>query len=267
MSFGYARPDTVTQASALAAAGGSILAGGQSLMPLLNRGDLRPKTLVDINRLPDLDGIRFDGVVVEIGALARLEQVRTDPLVGTRLPLLAAALACVANPAIRQRGTLVGNIVHAGAGAEAVAAAPLLGGRLVCRTPAGPVERPIGTHLRGQLVTAIRIPAAPAGTRAGFYEVQRRFGHLGLVGAGVTQAPGESLRLVFSGLTDQPLVAPATAVALAAWGGEDALRAALDEDLAGRTLRSDIHAPARFRRDVAPVVACRALAAMPVTPP
>ena len=130
MRFSYHRPTRLDDALRLMAAGGVVLAGGQSLMPLVKRGDLTPEILVDIDRLPGLDAVVLKGGCLEIGARVRLEAARTDPLVRAHAPLLAAALAWVANPAVRRRGTLVGNLVQNGPGAEAPAAVALAEARL-----------------------------------------------------------------------------------------------------------------------------------------
>ena len=256
MPIGYVRPASVEAASDLAAAGGRILAGGQSLIPLVNRGDVDDVELIDINRLPGLDRIvvTADGAL-EIGALVRLETARTDPLVRTYQPLLAAALAWVGNPAIRLRGTLVGSLVANLPGAEAVSAAALAGAELLT---ADGRRYAIGALPAGSFAVTARWPAAPAGTRAGFYEVQRRFGHVCTVGCGVTVAIDGTLGAVFCGLVEAPLIAPATAAALAAGG--TGLAAAIITDLAGRAPRADMHATAAYRLRVAPVLARRALA-------
>jgi carbon-monoxide dehydrogenase medium subunit len=264
LPIGYVRPASVAAASALAAAGGRILAGGQSLMPLVNRGDVDDVELIDINRLPGLDAIeaRAEGWL-EIGALVRLEAARLHPLVRSFQPLLADALAWVGNPAIRRRGTLVGNLVNNAPGAEAAAAAALAGARLV--TAEGGTHG-LGLLPPGRFATAVRFPAAGLGARAGFYEVQRRFGHICTVGCGVTIAPAGRMDVVFCGLLDAPMLAPAVAEALAAGGGDASLLAALHVDLAGRSPRADMHASADYRLRVAPVLARRARARAEAAP-
>lgn len=258
MPIGYIRPVSVEAASALAAAGGRILAGGQSLLPLVNRGDVDNVDLIDINRLPGLDAVRLgaDGWL-EIGALVRLEAARLNPLIREFQPLLVDALGWVGNPAIRQRGTLVGNLVNNAPGAEAVAAVALSGAELVT---ADGRRFALGALPTGVFATAVRIPVVKAGTRAGFYEAQRRFGHVCTVGCGVTVAADSSMAIVFCGLLDRPMPAPSVAAALADHNNDAVLRAALVADLAGRTPRADIHATADYRLRVAPVLALRALA-------
>jgi len=262
VALAYFRPRSIDATRELTLKGGRILAGGQSLMPLVNRGDVRPEVLIDINRLEGLDHIALRGGQLEIGALVRLERVRTDPLVRAHAPLLAAALAWVANPGVRQRGTLVGNAVAAPPGAEAVAALVLQGASLVLAGASGdaPAEVSPGSVPDGAFATAVRLPLAVRGTRAGFFEVQRRFGHLGLVGAGVMTEPDGRWSVVLTNLTDAPLVASALAESVARGALDDAsLRAALDIDLAGRIPREDLHATARYRREVAPEVVRRAV--------
>lgn len=262
MGIAYVRPDRIDHAAAVVAAGGCVLAGGQSLMPLVKRGALpSPLTLVDINRLAGLDQAALVGGEIHIGALARLEHLRLHPLVRTRQPLLAAALGAVANPAVRMRGTLVGNLVHNGPGAEAVAVAALARARLVCRIGDRLDEVPVGALPAGALATEVRLDASPPGTRAGFFEAQRRFGHLGLVGCGVSIDPRGRIRAVLSGYLDGPLLAPGLDDLLTAGVRDDgAIAAVLDAARDGRPIRADLHADAAYRRAVAPAVIRRALA-------
>ena len=255
----YACPSSVAEAVALAAAGGRVLAGGQSLMPLVNRGDVADGTLVDINRIAGLDGVALTGGWLSIGALVRLEAARTHPLVLAHQPLLARALAWVANPAVRRRGTLVGNLVLNGPGAEAAAVAALAQAEFDILTPAGLVVAPLGAIPAGGLAIAVRLRPAPKGQRAGFYEVQKRFCHLGTVGAAVAIAPAGEVAVALSGLVDEPLVASCAAAQLTAGRASNGdLSPALANDLAGRQPRGDVHASPAYRRDVTPVVVRRA---------
>lgn len=257
MPISYVRPDSVSHAAALCAAGGRILAGGQSLIAQLNRGEIDDVTLIDINRLPELDRIGESDGWIEIGGLARLEAVRLHPLVIERLPMLAAALAWVANPAIRLRGTLLGNLVQFAPGAEAVAAAAAADAVLV--TPDGESFR-LGTLPPARLATHVRLRPSPLGTSGAFLEVQRRAGHLGTLGCGVARQPDGSFQATFSGLLEVPLLADHVARALRL-GLRDlaSLSAALLRDLAGRSPRSDLHADANYRMAVAPVLVQRVL--------
>ena len=253
----YVRPDSIRQAAALCAAGGRILAGGQSLIAQLNRGEIDEVTLIDINRLPELDGIAERDGWIEIGGLARLEDVRRHPLVIERLPMLAAALAWVANPAIRLRGTLLGNLVQFAPGAEAVAVAAAADAVLVTADTA---TFRLGTLPAGCLATHVRLRPSPIGTTAAFIEVQRRAGHLGTVGCGGARQPDGCFQVAFSGLLEVPLMADHVAGALRL-GLRDlaSLSHALLSDLAGRSPRNDLHADAKYRMAVAPVLVQRVL--------
>ncbi len=120
---------------------------------------------------------------------------------------------------------------------------------------------PVGAVPAGALALEVRLDASPPGTRAGFFEAQRRFGHLGLVGCGVAIEPEGRIRTVLSGLLDGPLLAPGLDDLLAAGVRDDGdIAAALDAACAGRPIRADLHASADYRRAVAPAVVRRALA-------
>ncbi len=136
-------------------------------MPLVKRGAVQtPLTLVDINRLAGLDGVTLQGEEIRIGALARLEDLRL-PLIRARQPVLAAALAAVAIRRCACARTLVGNLVHNGPGAEAVAAAALARARLFCRIGERTDVVPVGAVPAGALALEVRLDASPPGTRAG----------------------------------------------------------------------------------------------------
>lgn len=264
MSIGYLRASSTPEAAALVAAGGWILAGGQSLMPRIHLGEVDDIDLVDINRLTGLDEIVLSDQWIEIGALVRLEAARRHPLVIAHLPMLAAALEWVANPAVRLRGTLVGNLVQFGPGAEAVAACEAAEARLMTADGAGFA---LGRLPAGSFATGVRLRASPAGTRGAFLEVQRRFGHLGLVGCGIEKRADGRFSVCFSELCDTPLLATTLAERLSA--GErhrDAIEPAIEADLAGRTIRTDLHADAAYRRAVAPVLVDRVLARLEAAP-
>src|SRR6185312_7824849 len=130
-AFRYSRPGSLTEAVRLLAEHGpeaKVLAGGQSLIPLLSMRLAEPGRLIDINALAELDYRRADSEGVRIGALARHSAVLADPAVAARQPLLAAALRQVAHPTIRNRGTSVGSIVHADPAAELPAVLSVLAG-------------------------------------------------------------------------------------------------------------------------------------------
>ncbi len=269
-AFGYSRPESVGEAvAALASAGpeAKVLAGGQSLIPLLNMRLAAPSHLVDINRLAELSYISIaDGEVV-IGALARHAEVLADPAVTAAQPLIGQALALVAHPVIRNRGTTVGSIVHADPSGEMTAVLALLGGTVVLAGTdgersvsakdffLGPLESDV---LPGELATRVSLPVL--GPRAGcaFAEVSRRHGDYAVCGVAVVVELDEagavaSARAAYLSVAGTPLVV-------------DLTEAGADPAAAGRLAMSrvaptsDIHATADYRRHLAGVLTERALA-------
>jgi CO/xanthine dehydrogenase FAD-binding subunit len=216
-AFDYLRPGSVDEAVAqLARHGGDakILAGGQSLVPLLNFRIVRPSVLVDINRLTALDFIEAHGDGLRIGALARHHTLETSSLVRERFPALAAAMRHVAHLAIRNRGTIGGSLSHADPAAELPMMALLLdaeiwtsGGR---HAADGFFLGPLTTTLaEDELVTEIALPALRPNTGWGFEEFSMRHGDFALaaVATTLTAADGKvsEARLGTAGVGETPL--------------------------------------------------------------
>jgi carbon-monoxide dehydrogenase medium subunit len=248
-----------------------ILAGGQSLMPMLNLRLARPAALVDINRLAGLDTLAADGGALCVGA--RVRQRALERWAGAQQPLLAAALRLVGHLAIRNRGTVAGSIAHADPASELPALLLCLDGAVVARSRAGQRTIPAGDFFLGPLTTALRsdelvtetrwpLPGPRAGW--GIHEVARRHGDFALAGAVALVEVGgggiASARVALFG---------AGATALRARGVERALRGqrpspALIEEAAGAAADgldppSDLHASAAYRRRVARTLTARAL--------
>ncbi len=193
-SFGYSRPESVAEAVAILASigpEGKVLAGGQSLVPLLNLRLAAPSHLVDINRLAELAFISVAGGQVTVGALARHADVLRDPVAAAAQPLLRQALALVAHPVIRNRGTTVGSIVHADPSGELTAVLALLGGSVRLVSTAG--ERsvhaddfflgPLESEVRpDELAVEATFPALKPGAGCAFAEVSRRHGDYAVCG-------------------------------------------------------------------------------------
>ncbi|MEO1226049.1 MAG: xanthine dehydrogenase family protein subunit M [Pseudomonadota bacterium] len=186
--FAYERPETLATALTLLADGGDetrILAGGQSLVPMMNFRVAKPARLIDINRLPDLDHIRREGDEIAIGALARHADVKASRVIAEASPLMHQAYEWVAHSAVRNRGTLAGNLCHADPASEMPAIMLVLDATLVVRSAA--LERRIAaadfftglyeTALQpGEMLVEIRIPVMSRGQSWGFREVSMRKG-------------------------------------------------------------------------------------------
>ena len=193
-SFKYARAESLDDALSLLSRYGEearVIAGGQSLLPMMNMRLANPGVLVDIGRLDELRGISLDGGVLRIGALARHAEVLASPHVAQGAPLLALAMPHVAHVAIRNRGTLGGSLALADPSAEIPAVCLALGARLHLRSERGTRVVPAReffvdlytTALEpDELLVAAEIDAAGAAERAGFDEMARRHGDYAIVG-------------------------------------------------------------------------------------
>ncbi len=274
--FEYFDPRTPQEAVGLLQQHGEdakILAGGQSLVPLMNMRLVRPAVLVDINRIPALAYVRAVDHTLALGALTRLHEVATSAAVRTTLPLLAEAAALVGHLAIRHRGTVGGTVAHADPASEIPAVILALEGDLIARGPSG--QRSIkardffvgllSTALGpGELLTEVRIPTAPAGSGSAFVEVSRRDGDFALAGAAVLLGRGEGnrctmARIALCGVGATALRVPEAERALEAQGITDqALRDAARQVERAVDPPGDVHASAEYRRHVAGVLVTRA---------
>ncbi len=277
--FAYQAPASLEAALELLARHGGeakILAGGQSLIPVMNFRLAEPALLVDINRLSELDFIRADeDGTLRIGAMARQRRLERDPLVAARAPLLHEAMPFIAHPQIRNRGTFGGSLAHADPAAELPALAVALGARLRLRRAGGDRWVEAGDFFAGLFTTALApdemlveaaIPPSSARTGWAFLEIARRHGDYAQVGLAARVTLDESgrcreARLVFLSVGDGPVEARAAARGLA---GEELTAAALDAaaETAARDEmepRSDVHASAEFKRHLARVLTRRAL--------
>ncbi len=230
--FEYASPATVPEALALLDEDSRPLAGGQSLVPMLNFRLARPARLVDLERVAGLDHLRVDGDVLRIGAMARQAAVERSQLVAERWPLLRQALRLVGHPPIRARGTVGGSVAHADPKAELPVALAALGARFHVRSAAGARTLGADALFLGPLMTAlepdellveIEVPAPPAGARTAFVEHARTHGDFAVAGAAVVRAPAAAA-IALLGAEPVPVRAPEAEAALA--GGATAAEAA-----------------------------------------
>lgn len=271
-SFGYSRPESVAEAVAILASigpDGKVLAGGQSLVPLLNMRLAVPSHLVDINRLSELAYISINDDHVAVGALARHADVLSDPVAAAAQPLLGLALALVAHPVIRNRGTTVGSIVHADPAGEMTAVLALLDGSVLLTSTSGqrcvqardfflgPLESDVQP---GELATEARFPVLPASAGCAFAEVSRRHGDYAVCGVAAVVELGDDgaisrARAAYLSVAATPLVLDLTqACAGSADGFAEAGRLAMDQVRP----TSDIHATASYRRHLVGVLTERA---------
>ena len=255
--FDYAQPETIDEAIALLAEHGDdarVLAGGQSLVPMLNLRLIDAAVLIDISRLAALGAIRDLGSSIEVGAAVTQNTLMAWPGLATKLPLVAAALPFVGHFQTRNRGTVCGSIAHADPSSELPLALAVLGGEVVLRSrrgdrvlPASAFQKDMLTTARAadELIVAVRFPVTGARGVA-FREVARRHGDFAIIAiAAVMEADGAA-RLGVGGMAGRPLVRKIAAESVAADAAAAAVSAWADE-LEGY---EDLHASAALRRDL-----------------
>jgi aerobic carbon-monoxide dehydrogenase medium subunit len=275
-SFDYLRPSTVDEAvGALGRAGedAKVLAGGQSLLPLLRLRLTYPSTLVDLGRVEGLRGIRLDGDRLAIGAMTTHHQVRTDPLVREHCPLLAQATGTVADPAVRHRGTLAGSLAHADPAADLPAVALALDAELVIAGPDGRRTVPAGEFFADYLETAlapgevlveVRVPVLGAGWGGWYEKFNRTAQAWAIVGvAALVRLDGDTIaeaRIGLANMGSTPLRAAATESALVGTAhANGGIATAAAHAAEGTTPSGDLSAQPDYRRHLARVLTGRAV--------
>ncbi len=277
--FDYVAPTSVEEATALLAQHGDdakILAGGQSLMPMMSMRLVRPQVVVDVNRVGGLDGISQDNGALHIGALVRQRELERSNAVKQWAPVVAAAMPLLAHVQIRNRGTIGGSLAHADPAAELPALCVALNAEIVLTSNAG--ERIVNaedffisyltTDLgSNEMLTQVRIPTTADGWRWSIKEICRREGDFALAGAVcLLRLDGDQVcqeaRIVMFGVGDKPM---------RIHSAESQLRGSrLDRQTPETVARvvsqeldpqTDIHASSQYRKDVGGVVAKRALEA------
>jgi carbon-monoxide dehydrogenase medium subunit len=275
--FDYRSPSSLNEALALRseyAYGSVVLAGGQSLMPMLNLRLARPEVLIDLGRVAELAQIsELDGGV-SIGAMTRQRSAERSDLIRGRAPLLQQALGHVGHPTIRNRGTVGGSLAHADPAAELPAVCVALDAELVARSVTS--ERTIAAEdfyvgfmttalAPDELLVEIRIPAAAGRLRTAFVEVARRHGDFALVGVAAALALDDAgvitdARLAFTGVAGLPVRAKDAEASLRGASAGPAAFAEAAGLVAGQLQpRTDAHATGDYRRRIAGVIARRAL--------
>lgn len=278
--FDYHAPGSLQEALAIlkdADFDGRVLAGGQSLMPMLNMRIVDPAVLVDINRIPDLDRIEEDGDTLKIGALVRHADLLTSEAIQKRWPLLHEATTFVAHPAIRNRGTVCGSVSHNDPAAEHPSVLATLDGTVTIVSADGTRELPADAFSEGMLSTAlepgemvagVQYRRPPDGSGTAFVEFARRLGDFAIAGAAavLTLRNGtcEHARLTIVGMGDGPVRMndvedTLLGQNLANGAAQDAFEAAAETVRGSVEAAEDVHVSSGYRRHLAGVMAKRAL--------
>jgi CO/xanthine dehydrogenase FAD-binding subunit len=276
--FAYYDPTTLEVTLALLAERGEdakVLAGGQSLVPLMNMRLARPEHLIDLNRVRELAYLEAEDGQLRIGAMTRQREVEQSAAVAERWPLLPKSIHYIGHSQIRNRGTIGGSLAHADPAAELPAVMAALDAEFVIRGPGG--ERSTNadefflTYLTtslgpDELLVELRVPAPPAGARPAFQEVSRRHGDFALAGcAGLVALDEQGVcteaRIALFAVGPGPSRAREAEAMLRGERPTEALLRAVGER-AAQDLEpdSDLHASAEYRKEVAAVMVRRALA-------
>ncbi len=249
--FDYVRPDTADEALALLSEYGDdarILAGGQSLIPMLNLRLIEPAVLIDVSRIAALDTIRDLGSEIEIGAAVTQNKLMTWPQLKLKLPLLAAALPFVGHFQTRNRGTVCGSIAHADPSSELPLALAVLEGQVVLHSKRGErvvaadtFQKDMLTTLRApdELIAAVRFPVIE-GKGVAFNEVARRHGDFAILAVAAIADKRGAASLGVGGMAGKPIVRAINgdaAASVSEWA----------QELEGY---EDLHASAAMRRDM-----------------
>ena len=273
--FDYVRPDSLAEACELLAGDedARLIAGGQTLVPMLAMRLARPAKLIDILRLPELAGVRAEKGAVVVGATTRQAQAERDPVIAAGVPMLARVLPWVGHPPTRNRGTIGGSIANADPSAEIPLVTVTLGADIMLATPVGPKSMaaddfflgPMVTSIgQGECISAIRFPVWPhARVGVGFFEISARRSDFAFVAAAAQVALDEEGRCIevalgLGGVADRPLRLDVSSLAgtkLDPVSVSDSVHVAA----AGLDAMSDLHASAAYRRRVAVTLCIRAV--------
>jgi carbon-monoxide dehydrogenase medium subunit len=275
-AFSYHRPRTLEDALSLLAIHGfeaKLIAGGQSLAPMMNMRFAQPAHLIDLNALPQLAGVTLEPDTLVIGAMTRHHEVATSSTVRAACPLLAEAAATIGHYAIRQRGTLGGSLAHADPAAQMPLIASTLGARIEIVGPDGSRELPASQFLIAvmttdlaaeEIIRAVRFPAALPGERHAFEAFSRRHGDFAIAACAVTTVLTEgkfsSLRIGVGGVADVPIVLDELATGFRGEKADEQGIAGIAEAVASAI---DVHdqqdISAAYRRDLVRTLMTRAL--------
>jgi aerobic carbon-monoxide dehydrogenase medium subunit len=274
--FSYHRPRSLEEALSLLTLYGfdaKVIAGGQSLAPMMNMRFAQPAHLIDLNALPQFTGVTREGDTLAIGAMTRHHEIATSATVRTACPLLADAAATIGHYAIRQRGTLGGSLVHADPAAQMPLIASTLGARIDIAGPDGSREIPATQFLisvmttdlaADEIVRTVRFPTLRAGERRAFEAFSRRHGDFAIAACAVTAEFAGStfsgLRIGLGGVADVPLVLEELAAGFVGEVADARTVARIADAVAGAIDPHDQpDISAAYRRDLVKALTARAL--------
>ena len=274
--FSYHRPRSLEEALSLLTLYGfdaKVIAGGQSLAPMMNMRFAQQAHLIDLNALPQLAGVTREGDTLAIGAMTRHHEIATSATVRAACPLLADAAATIGHYAIRQRGTLGGSLAHADPAAQMPLIASTLGARIDIAGPDGSREIPATQFLTSvmttdlaadEIVRTVRFPALRAGERHAFEAYSRRHGDFAIASCAVTAEFAGSkfsgLRIGLGGVADVPLVLEELAAGFVGEAADTRTVARIADAVAGAIDPHDQpDISAAYRRDLVKALTARAL--------
>ncbi len=279
-AFAYERPASLAEALELLdrhAGAAKVLAGGQSLLPLLKLRLARVERLIDIRRLGELKGIRDHDGGLALGALTTYRELLESEAVRARYPLIVEATEDIADLQVRNVGTVGGAVAHCDPASDLPAVLLALGASVVLRSRSGERTLPLDGFFQGpfttacgaaEILTEIRLPAPPAGAGMAYRHLEQPASGYSIVGvAAVVARRGGSaivdhVRVALTGVGERPYRATAVEAALAGTeGSPDQIAAAAAHATDGVTVASDIHADAAYRTHLAAVLTRRALEA------
>ena len=274
--FEYHAPASVDEALAILGrydGEARVLAGGQSLVPMMNFRLATPKAIIDLNRIAGLSYIEEDGEVVRIGSMTRQRRLEFDPRVAAKLPLLREALRWVGHLPTRSRGTIGGSIAHADPSAEIPMVLQTLEGEVVARGAQGERRIPAQQLFQAalttsldplEIITEVRLPAIPATAACGVEEFARRKGDFAIAAVAVMlMRDGDrciKARLATAGVSPASIrLRDAEAVLEQKGLGEEAIAEAADKAKAAVDPVSDLNGSAEYRRHLTGVLTSRAI--------
>jgi carbon-monoxide dehydrogenase medium subunit len=274
-SFDYVAPSSLEEALGALGEGSKVMAGGMSLIPLMKTRLFSPAVVVDIGRIPGMDGVSEHGDHISVPALATHATIASDPLIAANAAALAMAASLTGDVQVRNRGTTCGSLAHSDVAADSPAAVIALGGKMIARSASGTREIEASEFCVDALTSAlqpdeilveIQLPKSGPGEGSAYDKLGRRGGHSDYAVAGaaawVRKSNGtvEDARVGLTGVGTKPSLALGVANALVGTDGSDeAVKAAAEHALEGVTVLEDLYGSVDYKSHLAKVFVARAL--------